>query len=816
MINLMRKLKRGERSLTEAFPVLGIENDKVAFKDGRVSIGFEIQGAEMETWSPSEYASFNDHLVQQIGNFPDFTTIQKTDIYYHQEWHGDNESTEFFEMKLKKHFSDNLVLNHRSYLFITFPTQASNSHKEIHPLNTLMMATKSMLGSNIFRDIERSLARTEALGIEFMRGLEGKHGISLNRLKEADLIKLYQEYFSLDFGQDSAEHSCAIVASEDGVHVGEKRLNIVTMQNRGSFLDDAVENGHGVAAPYTYMLGNYLQIPHITTTTIKLDDTERGLKKLDQNNFFNKTIGTLGTQDNDISGDTIERFTAMVRAQNQRLASVSISLMLYESDPFVRGKYVAEAKRQMRGIAGSQCIVESSDTLPLYFANAPGNAFNNYRWMMMSDVMGSKYFNFITNTRSAAKGDLICDRFGNPIRLNFFNTQLSNQNAIIVGETGGGKSFTNGFFMIQRKERKARQVIIDKGGTYRNMLQLLNGDSFQQTYFEYNPERPMAFAPFRIQAESDGSFRVDHAKKIMLLGLLVTIWKGAKDIDTVTEVEKSILLDIVDNYYDHCGPNQVKPSFSTFYQYCEQLLKDSTSDQDLQMKFGYFDMQAFLLVTRKYHDGSLQALLNADTQQDLSEHNLICFDLGRIQDDPMVYPIVTQLIIQLVLDQLEQFPDEEKFIYIDEAWSMLEGTLGDFMQGMYRTIRKLNGSIWLITQNIDDILKSRHCKAILANAATKFVLRHTDRALAHEVADALGFTDHGRDLLFSLRDGGYFRDICIKMGEQTRVYTLESPPHHAAVLSSKPEERNEFVRLLKKYGSQALALEEFVNRKLSA
>ena len=322
--------------------------------------------------------------------------------------------------------------------------------------------------------------------------------------------------------------------------------------------------------------------------------------------------------------------------------------------------------------------------------------------------------------------------------------------------------------------------------------------------------------PFRADPAPDGTYRVDHAKKIMLLGLLVTIWKGAKDIDTVTEVEKSILLDMISGYYDHCGSNQVKPSFSAFYEYCEQLLKQAATVPDLQMKFGYFDMQAFLLVTRKYHDGSLKALLNADAQHDVSEHNLICFDLGRIQDDEMVYPVVTQLIIQLVLDQLEQFPDDEKFIYIDEAWSMLEGTLGDFMQGMYRTIRKLNGCIWLITQNINDILNSRHSKAILANAATKVVLRHTDHALAHEVADALGFTDHGRDLLFSLRDGGYFRDICIKMGDQTRVYTLESPPHQTAVLSSKPEERNEFVRLLKKYGSQALALEEFVAKKLSA
>ena len=816
MINLMRKLGRNDRSLTDAFPVLGIENNKVAFKDGRVGIGFEILGAEMETWSPAQYASFNNSLVQQLGSFPDYTTIQKTDIYYHEEYQGDHSSTEFFEMKLKKHFSGSLVLHHRSYLFVTLPAKGGRSRTTIHPLNTLMVATKSMLGHNIFKDIESSLGATEQLGMEFMNSLQGLYGVELERLEETDLVRLYSQYFSLDFSEAAIENSSAITANADGIQVGEKRLNVVTMQNRGSFIDDAVANSHGVAASYTYMLGNYLQIPHITTTTLRLDNTEKGLKKLDQNNFFNRTIGTLGTQDNDISGDTIEQFTAMVRSESQRLASVSISVMLYDADPFIRRKYVEEAKREMRGMAGSQCIVESSDTLSLYFANAPGNAYNSYRWMLMSNVMGSKYFNFTTNTRSAQKGDLICDRFRNPIRIDFFNTDLNNQNALIVGETGGGKSFSNGFFMIQRKERKARQVIIDKGGTYRNTLLMLNGDTFDQTYFEYNPERPMAFAPFRADRDEHGQYIVDEEKVVILLGLLVTIWKGAKKVDEVTEEEKSVLLDIILDYYQYVGKHDQPANFSSFYEFAETLVALSEQDPVLKRKFVYFDVHSFLLVTRKYHDGPLKHLLNAEVQTDLSSHDLICFDLARIQDNEMVYPVVTQLIIQLVLDQLSLFPDQEKFIYIDEAWSMLEGTLGDFMQGMFRTIRKLNGCIWIITQNIDDIINSRHNKAILANAATKVILRHSDLNLAGEVADALGLTDHGRDLLFSLRDGGVFRDVFIKMGEENRVYAIEAPPHQAAVLSSKPKERNKFLSLLQRYGNQALALEEFIAQKISA
>jgi hypothetical protein len=36
---------------------------------------------------------------------------------------------------------------------------------------------------------------------------------------------------------------------------------------------------------------------------------------------------------------------------------------------------------------------------------------------------------------------------------------------------------------------------MDVGGTYRNVLQSLNGEDFDNTYFEYDP-RPIEFNPF--------------------------------------------------------------------------------------------------------------------------------------------------------------------------------------------------------------------------------------------------------------------------------------------------------------------------------
>jgi type IV secretory pathway VirB4 component len=64
------------------------------------------------------------------------------------------------------------------------------------------------------------------------------------------------------------------------------------------------------------------------------------------------------------------------------------------------------------------------------------------------------------------------------------------------------------------------------------------------------------------------------------------------------------------------------------------------------------------------------------------------------------------LIIELSCDIIDKYPKIIKRIYIDEAWSMLDGLLGGFIEYMYRTVRKCEGTISIITQGISEIQNS--------------------------------------------------------------------------------------------------------------
>jgi type IV secretory pathway VirB4 component len=219
-----------------------------------------------------------------------------------------------------------------------------------------------------------------------------------------------------------------------------------------------------------------------------------------------------------------------------------------------------------------------------------------------------------------------------------------------------------------------------------------------------------------------------------------------------------------------------------------------------QKNMKYIDMNQFFLVMSQYITGGrYERVLNAKRDVDLSEYRLICFDLQKVQADPDLYPVVAMLITELSLDLFRKFKDDVKYIALDEAWTMLSGVLSEFIESMYRTIRKTNGSITIITQGINEIITSKIGPAIIGNSGTKIILRHINPDSLKQLQAPLGLTGHEMDLIGSVRTTDHFREFFVKQGSKGKVFALEASPELDAVLTSKPYERNHLNKLVKFY-----------------
>ena len=809
-------------AFSAVMPVHSYEGDKVVFKDGRVAVGFLVEPAEMESWTVEDYDAFQSALIGVLRPLPVSSIIQKTDIYYDRPYREDKTQQTYFENKMNKHFFERLVLFQKSYLFISFAPAAVKSPKT-NAVNALIARAGEAVIKNPFAQLVHTLEIAESSAVELIQGLKSLGGVTFERLTNQDIHQLYLQYFNLSFDGQPTRQEREIGNELGTLSIGEQKVNVLSMVGQGSDAYPAVRNGYGVTSPMLYPLTHILQCPHILTQAMLIQDTRAALSTLDTDRKLNASLSFLATQDNQLRALEVEEFTAEVRAENKQIVGLHLSVVLWDTNDTSRRENVEKATGAFRYMFGTESVVESYLALPLYFGLLPGNA-NQVpdRWLTSTADRAACYMHWTATYKTDPVGEYLTDRFRNLVQVNLFNTALDNQNAMVIGPSGSGKSYTFGNLIVQRFEKGARQIIMDVGGTYRNVLQALNGEDFDNTYFEYDPQRPIEFNPFVVPRDpvNGNKWLYNDEKTTFHLALLAALWKGGAA--ALDKSERTILSRFLIEYYAYLNEsdqlNQADeefPGMESFYRFVERYdaemqkpvgVAGEAADpldgarRQYQKNLKYIDMHQFFLVLGQYVTGGRYArVLNAERDVDLSDYRLICFDLAKVQADPDLYPVVAMLITELSLDLFRKFPDAVKYIALDEAWTMLSGVLSEFIESMYRTIRKTNGSVTIITQGITEITSSKIGPAIINNSATKIILRHINPDSLAQLQAPLGLTGHEMDLIKSVRSTDSLREFFIKQGGKGKVFALEAPPQLDAILTSKPVERNYLNKLVKFY-----------------
>lgn len=806
-------------------PVRNFENDKVIFRDGRVAVGFRVDPAEMESWTAETYTAFQTALTGALRPLPVDTIVQQTHIYYDRPYQPDPTQHAYFEGKMKKHFHERLVLFQQSYLFLSFSPVAIKTPKT-NAINNLLARVGRSFVDNPFSTLVQTLETAERGASDVLQALQQLGGVSFSRMDAAQTHELYSRYFNLQFDGAVPTRQGREISGELGtVSIGEYKANVVSMVGQGRAAHPAVRNGYGVTAPMMYPLGLDLQCPHVLTQAMSIQATRAELASLDTDRKLNNSLSFLATQDNQLRSAEIEEFTAEVRAHNKQIVNLHVSVLLWETDDATRRENIERVTNAFRSVYDIESVVESYLALPLFFGLLPGNAYQiPDRWLTSTTDRGACYMHWATSYKTDPVGEYLIDRYRNLVQVNLFNTALDNQNAMVIGPSGSGKSYTFGNLIVQRFEKGARQIIIDIGGTYRNVVQSLNGDDFDNTYFEYDPQRPIEFNPFLLtRDEHTNAWQYSDEKTNFHLAFLAALWKSGKE-EGLNKSERAILSRFLKQYYQCLNEaatlgqaDEEFPGMESFYRFVQRYDEhmqqplpatggaaaqdpELRARQQYQKDMRYIDMHQFFLVLSQYVPGGrYERVLNAKRDLDLSEYRLICFDLAKVKADPDLYPVVAMLITELSLDLFRKFPSAVKYIALDEAWAMLSGVLLDFIESMYRTIRKTNGSVTIITQGINEIVESKIGPAVINNSATKIILRHSNESTLAQLQAPLGLTDHEMDLIRSVRSTEHFREFFIKQGTKGKVFGLEASPQLDAILTSKPNERNYLNQLVKFY-----------------
>jgi len=302
------------------------------------------------------------------------------------------------------------------------------------------------------------------------------------------------------------------------------------------------------------------------------------------------------------------------------------------------------------------------------------------------------------------------------------------------------------------------------------MADMVNG-----YYFTYSEDNPIRFNPFYI-GEGDS---LDTEKKESIKTLLLALWK--KDDEEFKRSEYVALSNAIGGYYSYLEKNtKVFPCFNSFYaflrdEYTQVLEGDRVKEKD-------FDINNFLYVLRPYYEGGeFDYLLNATENLNLLQERFIVFELDNIKDHPILFPVVTIIIMEVFINKMRKMKGIRKMILIEEAWkALMKEGFAEYIKYLFKTVRKFFGEAIVVTQEVEDIISSPVVKqAIINNSDCKILLDQSKyQNKFDQIQELLGLTEKEKALVLSVNKANdpakKYKEVFISLGGMlSKVYRTE-------------------------------------------
>ncbi len=491
-----------------------------------------------------------------------------------------------------------------------------------------------------------------------------------------------------------------------------------------------------------------------------------------------------------------------------------------------------ELKRIKNDVGSQLALMECKprhntvDVPTIFWAGIPGNeadfpAEESFYTFIEQAVC---LFTQETNYKSSPSpfGIKLADRLtGKPLHLDISDLPMkkgiiTNRNKFILGPSGSGKSFFTNHMVRQYYEQGSHVLLVDTGNSYLGLCELINRKSNGKDgiYFTYSEENPIAFNPFYTE---DCAFDIE--KKESIKTLILTLWK--RDNEPPTRAEEVALSNAVSLYIEKIKSKEAEPGFNSFYEYVKGEYRDVLEEKKVREKD--FDIDNFLNVLEPYYKGGeYDYLLNSTKQMDLLSKRFIVFELDNIKDHPILFPIVTIIIMEVFINKMRKLKGVRKLILIEEAWKAIakEG-MAEYIKYLFKTVRKYFGEAIVVTQEVDDIISSPIVKeSIINNSDCKILLDQRKYMNKFEaIQSLLGLTEKEKAQVLSINMANntsrLYKEVWIGLGgTQSAVYATEVSFEEYLTYTTEETEKMEVLNLAKKLdGNIELAIKQLAEQK---
>ena len=340
---------------------------------------------------------------------------------------------------------------------------------------------------------------------------------------------------------------------------------------------------------------------------------------------------------------------------------------------------------------------------------------------------------------------IVLDRFARP-----------SHNAIVLGQTGTGKTMFTGAEMSRCFLRGIRVLGVDPLGDFRRLAEEFGG-----TYLELGAPG-VALNPFALTGTSDpGAF----SAKLAMLTRLVGAMAGGLSRDERPALDRALRAA-----YQSA---RIGPDPATFDRQAPMLadlvnhLADEAGGTSLTHRL------------ERWSTGSLADVLgnNADVPLD---RRMLVIGLAAI-GDPEVRAVAQFAALSVLWDAVRR-DLAPKLVVVDEAWKVMRQPSGaDFVEELARSARHYHAGLHLATQDIVEFLRSDYGESIVKQCDTRVLLGQTPEA-ADSLTRYFDLTPAERRALLHARPG----EGLLFVGHSHAAFEATVSRREYAMLTTRP------------------------------
>ena len=704
------------------------------------------------------FTSLLNSLTQTLG---EGYALHKQDIFCRRRFHHDGKgSGEFLSASYFRYFEGREYTDARTYLVITQESR----------------------GSKLFSYDARKWRDFMVKAVKVRDQLRDA-GIACRFLGKKEASDYVDRYFALDFTSPTVSMT-GLKVDEEEILMGDRKCRFYSLVDVDSVALPSL------IRPFTSIEVNNSSMPvDLVAAVDSVPDAQTVVynqvifmpgqkKEMSALEKKRNRHGSIPSPANQMAVEDIKAVQEVIAREGKQLVYCHFSIGVVTG----RDTDIHKCTNYLENAFGRQGIHLSKrayNQLELFVGSFPGNCYSlspDYdRFLTLGDAAACLMYKERTvRSEDTPLKIWYTDRQGVPVAIDISGKEgrekiTDNANFFCLGPSGSGKSFHMNSVVRQMWEQDTDIVMVDTGNSYEGLCEYAGGK-----YISYTEEHPITMNPFRITRAEYNIEKVGFLRNLVML-----IWKGTAG--EVSKTEDKLIEQVITEYYDNHFAGRIDTlCFNSFYEFSVERIPQICEENHL----AGIDLAAYnYLMKDFYKGGNHEVTLNEDLDTTLFDETFIVFEIDSIKDDPLLFPLVTLIIMDLFIQKM-RIKKNRKVLVIEEAWKALASPMmAEYIKYMYKTARKFWASVGVVTQEIQDIVGSPIVKeAIINNSDVVMLLDQSKfRERFDEIQTILGLTEVDCKKIFTInrlenKDGrSFFREVFIRRGQKGAVYGVEEP-----------------------------------------